>query len=92
MAKNTRKPMYKAGTFGFQHSGDTGLHSGHFVRICVVEAAAFQTLTGTNISVVGDTGDSIGTITFPALDVIDGNITDYRLSSGVVRAYWGEQS
>ena len=90
MAHRTRKPMYRRGTYGSFTTGDTASHEGDFTGIRIHEAAVFQSLTGPQIT--GDTGDSWGDITFPALDDIDGAITEFRLASGSVTAYFGIQS
>ena len=70
------------GQNGSTFINDTGLHSGDYVGLHVVENCVFETLTDS-----GRDGNSLGSQIFYRGMVLTGNITEIKLVSGVVIAY-----
>ena len=60
---------------------------GPYGCLSCIEATVFSELTDSVGSLQGDTGDTIGTITFPAGYQYRGGITSFTLASGKVQAY-----
>lgn len=73
-----------AGINGVLFEAGTTARTGNWVKIVVVSAANFSTLT-----ITGQTGSAMTGVSFPALLPIEGNITAFTLASGSVLAYPG---
>jgi hypothetical protein len=66
---------------------NTTQRKGVFDCLSCMEATVFSELTDTVGSIQGDTGDTIGTFTYPAGYQYRGAITSFTLASGKVQAY-----
>lgn len=78
------------GMHGYKIISTTSANKGPWSCIHMIDAVNFTTLTDALGGVVGDTGETIATFTFPSGFELYGNFSTFTLKSGRVVAYYAE--